>query len=137
MADTDTVDVKFLKQKVFHDGTSMIVAKKGDTKPVPERLIAAFVSEGAITAPDGWEESLSEKNDLAIADGAVFVAPPASPDAGDDDDTSGLPALTGKNKADLLAIAAAESVTIADGATNAEIVTAIEAARTEANAPPA
>ncbi|HUD29724.1 MAG TPA: hypothetical protein VMQ93_12685, partial [Novosphingobium sp.] len=39
------------------------------------------------------------------------------------------PALTGKNKADLLAIAADEDVTIPEGATNAQIVEAIEAAR--------
>ena len=39
------------------------------------------------------------------------------------------PALTGKNKAALLAIAEAEGVAIEDGATNAAIVEAIEAAR--------
>lgn len=41
------------------------------------------------------------------------------------------PALTGKNKAALLAIADAEGVAIEDGATNAAIVDAIEAARAE------
>lgn len=39
------------------------------------------------------------------------------------------PALTGKNKAQLLEIAAAEGVTVADGATNAQIIEAIEAKR--------
>lgn len=43
-------------------------------------------------------------------------------------DTGGsdLPALSGKNKAELLAIAEAEGVTIEDGATNADIVSAVE-----------
>lgn len=39
------------------------------------------------------------------------------------------PALTGKTKAQLLEIAAAEEVEIEDGATNADIVSAIELAR--------
>lgn len=42
------------------------------------------------------------------------------------------PSLTGKNKAELLAIAADEGVTVEDGATNADIVSAIELAREEA-----
>ena len=47
------------------------------------------------------------------------------------------PALTGKNKAELLAIADAEGVDVEEGATNAAIVEAIEAARLDAEAPPA
>lgn len=47
------------------------------------------------------------------------------------------PALTGKNKAQLLAIAEAEGVATEDGATNAEIVAAIEAARAGEEVPPA
>lgn len=42
---------------------------------------------------------------------------------------SALPSLTGKNKAALLVIAQAEGVAIADDATNAQIVAAIEAKR--------
>lgn len=42
------------------------------------------------------------------------------------------PSLTGKNKADLLAIAAAEGVTVEDGATNGQIVDAIEKKRAAA-----
>lgn len=41
----------------------------------------------------------------------------------------GAVALTGKNKAELLEIAAAEGVTIEDGATNDDIKAAIELAR--------
>jgi hypothetical protein len=41
------------------------------------------------------------------------------------------PSLSGKNKAELLDIAEAGGVEIADGATNAEIVSAIEASRAE------
>lgn len=44
-------------------------------------------------------------------------------------DPDAPPALTGRNKAQLLEIAAAEGVTVAEGATNAEIVAAIEAGR--------
>ncbi|WP_395326928.1 hypothetical protein WBP06_09445 [Novosphingobium sp. BL-8H] len=46
--------------------------------------------------------------------------------------SSGAVALTGKNKAELLAIAKAENVTVEDNATNADIVSAIELAREEA-----
>jgi hypothetical protein len=44
------------------------------------------------------------------------------------------PALTGKNKAELLAIAEAEGVAIVEGTTNAQIVEAIEAKRAEGDA---
>lgn len=44
----------------------------------------------------------------------------------------GAVALTGKNKAELLEIAKAEGVEIEEGATNADIVSAIELAREEA-----
>ncbi len=43
--------------------------------------------------------------------------------------TPAPPALTGKNKAELLEIAADEGVSTEEGATNAEIVEAIEAKR--------
>jgi hypothetical protein len=59
-------------------------------------------------------------------DGAAGGSKPADP-----------PALTGKNKAELLAIATAEKVSVKDGATNAEIVEAIEAARADADEAPA
>lgn len=45
------------------------------------------------------------------------------------DGSSRLPGLTGKSKAQLLDIAKAEGVEVADDATNAQIVEAIEAAR--------
>lgn len=52
-----------------------------------------------------------------------------------DGDEDGKPvSLTGKTKAQLLEIAAAESVTVEEGATNADIVSAIELAREEADA---
>ena len=93
MADTDTIDVTFKKQKVYHDGTSMIVAKAGDTFPVEQRLIAAFVAEGAIEAPKVWAEEMAEKNEMAVADGTVQVAPSAIGDDLDqlDHDGDGAP----------------------------------------------
>jgi hypothetical protein len=52
------------------------------------------------------------------------------PDAFDGADVpSGPPSLSGKNKAQLLEIAAAEGVEVAEDATNAQIVDAIEAKR--------
>lgn len=44
-------------------------------------------------------------------------------------DVATLPSLSGKTKAELLAIAEAEGVTVEDGASNADIVKAIEAHR--------
>lgn len=52
-------------------------------------------------------------------------------EVGDDDD-EGRPSLAGKNKAQLLAIAKDEDVDVAEDATNAQIVEAIEAKRMEA-----
>lgn len=46
-----------------------------------------------------------------------------------DDEDGDLPVLAGKNKAALVKIAADEGVEIEDGATNADIVSAIELAR--------
>lgn len=45
---------KFLRQRVFHDGTSMIVAKAGTTKEVPDALINDFVIDKSIEKPKGW-----------------------------------------------------------------------------------
>jgi len=75
-----------------------------------------------------------EEADKQIAE----LTPPEN--EGGDSAPQDPPALTGKNKADLLAIAEAEGVTVADGATNAQIVEAIEAKRAEGDegdAPPA
>jgi hypothetical protein len=71
MADTDTIDVTFLSQKVFHDGTSMVVAKKGDKLPVPHRLIATLVDEGSIKEPKRWREDKEAPAEMSVADGAV------------------------------------------------------------------
>jgi len=45
---------KFLRQKVFHDGTSMIVAKPGDSFPVPDDQLDNMVIEKSIAKPKGW-----------------------------------------------------------------------------------
>jgi hypothetical protein len=136
MADTesavegDTVNVTFLRQKVFHDGTSMQVKKKDDTFDLPRRLVAGFIDEGAISKPSGWTDDVAAKNSLAVADGGLTQAPAdGSGNAGDAGDGTELPSLSGKTKAELLDIAGAEGVTVKDGATNAEITAAIEANR--------
>ncbi|WP_143023280.1 hypothetical protein [Sphingomonas sp. NFR15] len=40
---------------MFHDGTSMIVAKAGMIKEVPDALINDFVIDGSIEKPKGWK----------------------------------------------------------------------------------
>jgi hypothetical protein len=64
-----------------------------------------------------------------------------APDSGADGTGGGAgqsrPALAGMNKETLLKTAAAEGVTVADGATNAQIAEAIEAHRRSSDAPPA
>jgi hypothetical protein len=63
---------------------------------------------------------------------ALPITAVAGLDVSEVDETPALPGLTGKNKADLLAIAEAEGVEVADDATNAQIVKAIEDKRAEA-----
>lgn len=68
----DTYKVKVLNQKVFHDGTSMIVLKpKGENPEVEERFIAGLVEEGFIEKPTGWKapEKAEEGEAIASADG--------------------------------------------------------------------
>lgn len=69
---------------------------------------------------------------VSIASAAVLSKPSDVVEADAPDDKpvdDGPPALTGKNKAQLLEIAEAEGVTVEDGATNADIVAAIELGR--------
>lgn len=87
--------------------------------------------DAALKERDDLQRQLDDARTTAAGldrdgDGAAGGSKPADP-----------PALTGKNKADLLAIAAAENVAIKDGATNAEIVEAIEAARADEDEAPA
>ena len=81
MADTDTIDVTFANQKVYHDGTSMVVAKKGDTKPVERRLVPGLLADGSIKEPKGWAEEIAEKNSYAVADGGPQFSPAPDADA--------------------------------------------------------
>ena len=41
-----------LKQKVYHNGRSMVVLKPGEKGEVPDRLVRTFVIEGIIPDPD-------------------------------------------------------------------------------------
>jgi hypothetical protein len=51
----DKYKVKVLKQKVFHDGTSMIVLSvKGKSPEIDERFIAGLIEDGCIEQPKGW-----------------------------------------------------------------------------------
>lgn len=90
-------------------------------------------------------DAIAEGKTGAEAIAAADLSPPVPADARDASvthaDSTGeifietLPSLTGKNKADLLAIAADETVLIEEGATNADIIAAIEAKRTAPDAP--
>lgn len=80
MADTDQIEVKFLKQTVFHDGTNMQVKKEGETLEIDRARVAGFVANGSIEKPDGWEAEVTVKDSLAKADGGYTV--PASDGSG-------------------------------------------------------
>ncbi len=70
MPDKDTIKVKFLRQKVYHDGTSMCVKKKGESGEIDRRLVDTFLIEGAIEKPKGWKNKAEETEAVAVADGA-------------------------------------------------------------------
>jgi hypothetical protein len=71
---SETFKVTVLKQKVFHDGTSMVVLKpKGDNPEVAEQFIASFVADGVIEKPKGWKAPVIES--IAIADGSGAITP--------------------------------------------------------------
>lgn len=144
----ETYDVTFRKQTVYHDGKSMIVAKEGETRPLDQSRVLRMVEEGSIDEPEGWSRT-GALGGIPRADGfqtqATGTFQPADDSAFDHDHDGHAggslpadpPALSGKNKAQLREIAAAEGVEVAEDATNAEIVAAIEAARGDADAPPA
>lgn len=90
-------------------GFGMVVGNDGEDVAVPVSKIADFVAHGFIGDADPLDHD---------HDGEPGGSEPHVP-----------PALTGKNKAELLAIAAEEGVTVEDGAKNADIVAAIELAR--------
>lgn len=63
---TDTYKVKVLAQKVFHDGTSMIVLNpKNENPEVEHRFIAQLVEEGIIEKPKGFKVDEPEVTELA------------------------------------------------------------------------
>lgn len=98
----DFYKVKVLAQKVFHDGTNMVVLKpKGDNPEVAEQFIAGLVDEGFIEAPAGWEapEVVDDGGvPVASADGGLTVNLPATEE--DDVDAEDEPAVEGDTKAD-------------------------------------
>ena len=102
---------------------SSVVINIGETGELSDALATPHIESGTAEEADPLPQ-LDHDND-----GAPGGSEPHDP-----------PALTGKNKAALLAIAEAEGVATEEGATNPQIVAAIEAARTgdaEDEAPPA
>lgn len=113
--------VKASTTGVFHDGRNMIVLSEGKKATVSESSLA-FLRKRKLIA-DGTDKPQLDHDGNGEAGGDLPDDPPA---------------LTGKNKAELLAIAEAEGVEVEDGATNEQIREAIEAAREGGDeAPPA
>lgn len=103
---------------VFHDGQIHVFnagknGEPGEAREVDDDLAAACHQVGHSESV-GAEFAVFDHD----GDGHPGGSLPAEPTA-----------LTGKNKAALLAIAEAEGVSIEEGATNAAIIEAIEAAR--------
>lgn len=62
----DTYKVKVLAQKVFHDGTSMIVLNpKNENPEVEHRFISGLVEDGVIEKPKGFKEEEAEVTEFA------------------------------------------------------------------------
>lgn len=105
----------------------MCIANPGDEVETGANLAAAKIVEGvaelaetgeALAAPAGKAQLAQLDHD---GDGAPGGSRPHDP-----------PALTGRNKEQLVRIAEAEGVSVPDGATNKQIVAAIEASRAAA-----
>ncbi len=113
----------------FVEGHGMVVGAPDSALPeaqepmVPAHAIQGLVNDGLVAA-EGYEADAGTAGAADLpqldhdGDGGPGGSEPHDP-----------PSLSGKNKAELLAIAAEEGVTVADDATNKEIVAAIEAAR--------
>lgn len=111
--------------------------------PTPQGLPPGTVPAGdrfIRPAPEGSSAAVEEIVGTATVEGGVRTDVPIDQqtDSAFDHDHDGAVggseadspvSLSGKNKADLLSIADAEGVTVEDGATNAQIVEAIEAKR--------
>lgn len=95
----------------LHDGKNMIVLNEGRYATVSVESLAFLREKDAID--ETGEVGLDRDGDGA-AGGSRENEPPA---------------LTGRNKADLLEIAANEGVVVPEGATNKEIVALIESVR--------
>lgn len=95
-------------------GYGTVVGNNGGDADVPETSLDDFITRGLVHPPKGHSAMALDHDNNGKPGGSL----PSDP-----------PALVGKNKAALLAIAADEQVVVADGATNAEIVAAIEAKR--------
>lgn len=92
---------------------------------------------GKPASEDSDHADLAARNAALETENADLRARLAKLDADGDGNPGGSkpadpPALTGKNKAELLEIAKAEGVTVEDGATNGQIVDAIEKKRAAA-----
>lgn len=104
-----TVRVLAAVTATLHDGRSMIVLNEGKYARVAEASLPFLREKKAIE-----DQKQLDHDDDGAPGGSKEHEPPA---------------LKGKNKAQLLEIAAAEKVAVADDATNAQIADAIEAKR--------
>ena len=78
---------KILKQKVYHDGVSMVVLKPGDKHAVPDAARQTWIDEGTIAGKTSKQIALEEA-ERAAADGA-----------GEDEEEHDTPLFTSKHVA--------------------------------------
>lgn len=96
---------------IDHDNGQMVVINVGEIGELTDAKAQRHIEAGTAKLADA--DPLDHDGD-GEAGGSIPNEPPA---------------LTGKNKAQLLEIAGAEGVEVVDGATNADIIAAIEAKR--------
>lgn len=78
---------KILKQKVHHDGVSMVVLKEGDKYSVPDRLRQTWIDEGVIAGKTS-KEIAKEEAERAAAEQS---------DENEDEDEDDAPLFSSKH----------------------------------------
>ncbi len=121
------------------DDDERVTAAREEVRAEAQKFIDKLRGEHAEDLKALTERAEKAEGDLATANEqlAALTAKLAAFDRDGNGNPGGsktddLPGLTGKNKAELLEIAKAENVEVEEGATNADIVSAIELAREEA-----
>lgn len=102
------------------------------TRRVAGAVLLALAGETLTVSEHDEAGDVVEHGEIDLADAEALVERGGAEWVSEDEASDEPPSLKGKNKAQLLDIAASEGVAIPDGATVAQIVSAIEAKRAEA-----